>query len=204
MMHCLVISAIILCSLYPPRSSALRQWSTTHSTPNYSFQSTPSPFEAASPPRVRPIPLPYPPLSPYLVQEHHIKEPEALHPDPAALEWALDAFFKLAHSRILTNGRASDIRALATGLFPSYVQLCAQLGDDVCDSAVGELFRARYNEMQIELDRMDRMHIVLTRLMRARGRWGRKKMKPGSRITDGKKHWRRVRKGGRWFQDDED
>ena len=113
-------------------------------------------------------------------------------PSATAADRKLSAFFKLAHSRM--DGH-NDIKALATGLFPLYVQLCAALGDE-CDSAVGEMFRARYNELQLELDIMDRLQLVLARLMRTRGRWGKKKPAPKQMLR------RRVRRDGRYHHEE--
>ena len=172
------------------------------------FRSTPSPFlppltSPSSHPPVRPIPLPYPPL-----KEHHhekaVSSPPAAvsdGPSSATAERRLAAFFKLAHSRILVDGKSSDIRAISAALFPVYLQLCAHMGEEGdCNALVGELFKARYNEMQIELDRMDRLHLVLLRLMRARGRLGKKKKLPGGGTGGGTRSvLRRVRKSGRWI-----
>ena len=89
----------------------------------------------------------------------------------------------------------NDIKTLAAGLFPLYVQLCVALGDN-CDSAVGEMFRARYNELQLELDIMDRLQLVLSRLMRSRGRWGKKRPAPKQMLR------RRVRRDGRYHHEE--
>ena len=194
-------------------ASALPTLLTVDANATASYLSTPSPF------LVRPLPLPYPPLDRFhLHQPPPAEEEEEVAPSgktrqggsgelSAAAERRLGAFFKLAHSRILTDGRATDIRALAAGLFPVYLQLCAVLGggdaDEAvnCDAAVGELFRARYNELQIEVDRMDRLHFVLVRLMRAHARWIGGGGKRKARISGGggaaaSGAWRRAQKEG--------
>ena len=104
---------------------------------------------------------------------HHHKHNNH-HTSSADVERKLDAFFKLAHSRMESG---ADIRALAAGLLPLYIQLCVHVGDE-CNSLVADLFRARYNEVQMEADRMDRLQLVLRRLARARGRWGKRPMPP--------------------------
>jgi hypothetical protein len=176
-----------------------------NSTASPPYHSTPSPFV------VRPIPFPYPPIDRFHLhrpppaadaERRTAAPPAASDALSASAERRLGAFFKLAHSRILTDGRASDIRTLAAGLLPVYLQLCQVLGGDDegvdCDAAVWELFRARYNEVRIELDRLDRLHLVLVRLKRARGRWigrgGRMKVRGAAASTVG----RRVRKGDAW------
>jgi hypothetical protein len=77
----------------------------------------------------------------------------------------LTSFFKLAHSRITPR---CDIKTVASSLVPLYVQLCASVPD--CASAVRELCAAHQNELQIEMDRMDRLHLVLHRVMRIANR----------------------------------
>lgn len=80
-------------------------------------------------------------------------------------ERRLNTFFKIAHSRMDNGG---DLRAQATGLFSLYNQLCSAV--DECESAVAEMYRARFNELQFEVDRMDRLKLVLSRLARMRAR----------------------------------
>ena len=172
------------------------------------FLSTPSPFSPPVPTRPSSRPVAYASLDDGHHHDSMADQGKASDTLSADAERKLGAFFKLAHSRILTDGRASDIRALAAGLFPAYLQLCAQLGDEIeggCDIVVRDLFKARYNEVQIELDRMDRLQLVLVRLMRARGRWGKKRwpVVDGSRALN-RLVWRRVRKGGRWVLGDGD
>jgi hypothetical protein len=159
----------------------------------------------------RPIPLPYVailpvdlhPISPetpseqqHPIEKAHGKKHSGLSyhglPADTPADRKLSAFFKLAHSRM--DGH-NDIKTLAAGLFPLYVQLCVALGDN-CDSAVGEMFRARYNELQLELDIMDRLQLVLSRLMRSRGRWGKKRPAPKQMLR------RRVRRDGRYHHEE--
>jgi hypothetical protein len=162
----------------------------------------------------RPIPLPHPEIMivpvdlilPHVPEKprpgHHSETPPgkkhsglSYHglPTSTPANRRLSAFFKLAHSRV---DRHNDIKALATGLFPLYVQLCAARGND-CDSVVGEMFRARYNELQLELDIMDRLQLVLSRLMRTKGRWGKKKPAPKQML----RRW--FRRDGRYYYDED-
>ena len=174
------------------------------------FTSTPSPFAAGgkTQPYVRPFPRPYPPI-PGLVMPPTVSLP-SLHDDfkhrstqhddsvhhedhhkTSSTDQRLDAFFKLVHSRMDSG---ADVRALAVGLLPLYMQLCTGLGPE-CNTLVEELFRVRYNELQLESDRMDRLHLVLRRLARARGRWG--KRPPGPKAA-----MRRMRRPHMMEQDD--
>ena len=163
------------------------------------YTTTPSPFAAGGkiPPHARPFPRPYPPI-PGLVMpptvslpprhgdsgpehrgpEYHHDKHSHHHTSSTDIEKKLDAFFKLAHSRMESG---ADIRALAAGLLPLYIQLCTSVGDE-CNAMVAELFRARYNDVQLEADRMDRLQLVLRRLARARGRWGKRPPAPKAAI----------------------
>lgn len=119
--------------------------------------------------------------------DHHTPDSAAIAPplsdDASALR--LTSFFKLAHSRVTLK---SDIRATAVGLVPLYAQLCASVSD--CDSGVTDLLADRQNELQLEVDRMDKLHLVLNRVRRL------------VHSDDGRKHpqhrglWRRPLQGG--------
>ena len=76
----------------------------------------------------------------------------------------LISFIKLLHSKI----DSPDSKSIATHFLPIYIQLCAAVSD--CDYAIGELFMSLYAEVQLELHRMDKLHHVLHRLKRLRGK----------------------------------
>ena len=94
-------------------------------------------------------------------QDDHYKHEKPSHTDS---EKQVMSFFKLAHSRMDEH----DIKVLATSLLPSYMQLCVTVPD--CDTMLRELFGAHQAEAQLELDRMDKLQFVLSRVMRMRGR----------------------------------
>ena len=104
-------------------------------------------------------------------------------PDDAFNEKKVTAFFKLAHSRMDEH----DVKALATSLLPTYMQLCVVVPE--CDSMVREMYGAHHTEAQMELDRMDKLQFVLGRIMRMRGR-----MATRFGIQHGHHHHRRFRK----------
>ena len=83
------------------------------------------------------------------------------------------SFFKLAHDRVTPS---CDIRAVATSLSPSYTQLCASVAE--CGSGVKELLADHQNVLQSEWDRIDRLRMVLHRVMKDgvkhRGLWRRR------------------------------
>ena len=79
--------------------------------------------------------------------------------DPSAKR--VTSFFKLAHSRVTPE---SDLRAVAKGLVPLYVQLCASV--EHCESDVMELLAEHHSELRLASDRLERLHLVLNRVRR--------------------------------------
>ena len=75
-------------------------------------------------------------------------------------------FFKYSFAR-LDEG---DVRSLAVVMKDAYANLCAELrGCERAEAELEDLYRMRYNEMEINMGKMTKLGLLLQRLVAAAG-----------------------------------